>query len=73
MFEKGPIDDLGALCKDCLEIPSIFKTMLMDRIKLSHAGALQNGKLTKAGFLSWFKDTDGQNSTPKRRLFNVIA
>ena len=34
VFEKGPVKDLGPVCDQILKIPSIFKSMLEERIKV---------------------------------------
>jgi hypothetical protein len=73
VFEKGPISDLKLLCTQVLKIPTIFKEMLGTRIKKTHPTAYQTDKLTKAGFLLYWKDTNQQSQDPKRRLFNLIA
>jgi hypothetical protein len=49
VFEKGPIKDLAPVCDLVLKIPSIFKSMLEDRIKKTHPAAYQGDKLKKEG------------------------
>jgi serine/threonine-protein phosphatase 2A regulatory subunit B'' len=47
--------------------------MLETRIKLTHTSAYQNNKLTKQGFLTFWKDNDWLKMEPVRRLFFLIA
>jgi hypothetical protein len=49
VFEKGPIKDLAPVCDLVLKIPSIFKSMLEDRIKKTHPAAYQGDNLKKEG------------------------
>lgn len=56
VFDKGSITDLKQLCMQVLKIPTIFKEMLATRIKKTHPTAFQSDKLTKAGFLTYWKD-----------------
>jgi hypothetical protein len=54
------MSDLAPICSEVMQIPTIFNSMLQDRIKLMTPSAFTTGEksnLTKAGFLQWAKDT----------------
>lgn len=71
-FAKGPTSDLGPAC-EALSIPTIFKSMLFDRIKLQTPSAVSGDKLSRPGFEKWLRDKGVVEQEPKRRLFNLIA